>query len=180
MVNLFFFRIFNNMAKKLKTVYRSYTENGERFMICRNSVEGGRYWKGNLCSHWSKVNTDTTATLCYKCVNKVTEPPVFTAKYTPTGRPKGWQWMSQFVDKDGKVYHKGKEQPALKGTLPITVIDKVNKVKRLTKREREAQRRETASTIYSLKKKLAKARFKKDKKPIEVQIRKLTRKIKVK
>ena len=124
------------MAKKLKTVYRSYTENGERFMICRNSVEGGRYWKGNLCSHWSKVNTDTTATLCYKCVNRVTEPPVFTAKYTPTGRPKGWQWMSQFVDKDGKV--------------------------------------------YSLKKKLAKARFKKDKKPIEVQIRKLTRKIKVK
>ena len=39
-----------------------------------------------------------------------------------TGRPSGWHWMNEFVDKDGTVYHKGKEQPKLKGTLPPTEI----------------------------------------------------------
>ena len=168
------------MAKKIKTVYNSYTDGGERYMICRNSIEGGRWWKGNLCGEWVKVNVDTTATLCHRCVNKVTEPPKFTPRYAPTGRPKGWQWRTEFVDKDGKVYHKGKEQPALEGTLPVTIVEKVSNKKRLTKRERETQRRNDASKIYTLKKKLAKAKFKKDRKPLEVQIRKLTRKIKVK
>ena len=28
-----------------------------------------------------------------------------------TGRPAGWHWMAEFVDKDGTVFHKGKEQP---------------------------------------------------------------------
>ena len=168
------------MARRLKVEYRSYNEGGERYMICQNSIEGGRWWKGSLCNEWSKVNIDTTATLCHKCVNKVTEPPTFTPRYKPTGRPKGWQWMSEFVDKDGAVYHKGKEQTELKGTLPVTEIKVVKGKKRLTKREREAQRRKDAATLYNLKKKLAKARFKKDQKPLEVKIRKLTRKIKVK
>ena len=39
-----------------------------------------------------------------------------------TGRPAGWHWMAEFVDKDGTVYHKGKEQPKLKGTLPPTEV----------------------------------------------------------
>ena len=39
-----------------------------------------------------------------------------------TGRPSGWHFMNEFVDKDGTVYHKGKEMPELKGTRPITVI----------------------------------------------------------
>ena len=30
--------------------------------------------------------------------------------------------MAEFVDKDGTVYHKGKEQPKLKGTLPPTEV----------------------------------------------------------
>ena len=30
--------------------------------------------------------------------------------------------MNEFVDKDGNVFHKGKEQPKLKGTLPPTKI----------------------------------------------------------
>ena len=39
-----------------------------------------------------------------------------------TGRPSGWHFMNEFVDKDGNVFHKGKEQPKLKGTLPPTKI----------------------------------------------------------
>ena len=54
-----------------------------------------------------------------------------TKSYKPTGRPAGWQWMAEFVDKDGNVFHKGKEQPKLKGTLPPT---KVKPPKKKTKR----------------------------------------------
>tara|TARA_B100000508_G_C11331704_1_gene214636 strand:- start:21 stop:467 length:447 start_codon:yes stop_codon:yes gene_type:complete len=49
--------------------------------------------------------------------------PETTKKSKPkTGRPAGWHWMAEFVDKDGTVYHKGKEQPKLKGTLPPTEV----------------------------------------------------------
>jgi hypothetical protein len=37
-----------------------------------------------------------------------------TKSYKPTGRPAGWHFMNEFVDKDGNVFHKGKEQPKLK------------------------------------------------------------------
>ena len=42
-------------------------------------------------------------------------------KRVKTGRPSGWHFMNEFVDKDGTVYHKGKEMPELKGTLPIVI-----------------------------------------------------------
>ena len=52
-----------------------------------------------------------------------------------TGRPAGWHWMAEFVDKDGTVYHRGKEQPKLKGTLPPTKIEPKVKTKRRTKEQ---------------------------------------------
>ena len=165
------------MTKRLIPVYKSYIDNGERYMLCSNSVEGGRYWKGVFCGTWNKVSQDTTATLCHKCVNKTTEPPVFTSKYTPTGRPKGWQWMNEFVDKDGSVYFKGKEQVELKGTLDPTVIKPKKQTKRITKKKRESQNRELMAEIYKLKKQLKKATLKKDKKSLEIQIRKINRKL---
>ena len=54
----------------------------------------------------------------------------------PTGRPAGWHWMKEFVDKDGTVYHLGKEQPKLKGTLPPT---KVTPPKKKTKRRTQEE-----------------------------------------
>ena len=56
--------------------------------------------------------------------------------YQPTGRPAGWHWMKEFVDKDGTVYHLGKEQPKLKGTLkPTKVTPPKKKTKRRTQEE---------------------------------------------
>ena len=54
-----------------------------------------------------------------------------------TGRPAGWHFMNEFVDKDGNVFHKGVEQPKLKGTLPPTKVKPVKrkKIKRRTKDE---------------------------------------------
>jgi len=58
------------------------------------------------------------------------------SSYKPTGRPAGWHFMAEFVDKDGNVFHRGKEQPKLKGTLPHTKIKKPKKkMKRRTKDE---------------------------------------------
>ena len=55
-----------------------------------------------------------------------------------TGRPAGWHWMAEFVDKDGTVYHKGKEVPELKGTLKPTTI-KPKKKKPVKKRRTKEQ-----------------------------------------
>ena len=55
-----------------------------------------------------------------------------------TGRPAGWHWMAEFVDKDGTVYHKGKEVPKLKGALKPTKI-KPKKNKPVKKRRTKEQ-----------------------------------------
>tara|TARA_R110000737_G_scaffold215474_1_gene232045 strand:+ start:1054 stop:1566 length:513 start_codon:yes stop_codon:yes gene_type:complete len=168
------------MARDTKTVYKSYIEDGESWMICRNSIEGGKYWTGKYCGEWVNVTSTTTAVLCHRCVNRVTEPPKFTPRYKPTGRPKGWQWMNEFVDNDGNVFRKGKEHPELKGKFPATVIESKKDKKRSTKREREAQKRTSMAALYDLKKQLKKATLKKDIKSIESQIKKLSRKLKIK
>ena len=57
------------------------------------------------------------------------------SSYSPTGRPAGWHFMNEFVDKDGTVFHKGVEQPKLKGTLSPTKVEPKKKTKRRTKEE---------------------------------------------
>ena len=53
-----------------------------------------------------------------------------------TGRPPGWHFMNEFVDKDGNVFHKGVEQPKLKGTLkPTKVKPPKKKAKRRSKEQ---------------------------------------------
>mgnify|MGYP003679890312 FL=1 len=53
-----------------------------------------------------------------------------------TGRPAGWHFMNEFVDKDGNVFHKGKEQKKLFGTLkPTKVKPPKKKAKRRSKEE---------------------------------------------
>jgi len=56
-------------------------------------------------------------------------------KRVRTGRPSGWHFMGEFVDKDGTVYHKGVEQPKLFGTLEPTKVKAKKKMKRRTKEQ---------------------------------------------
>ena len=77
--------------------------------------------------------------------------------YKPTGRPSGWHFMNEFVDKDGNVFHKGVEQPKLKGTLPPT---KVKKPKKKTKRRTKD---EILVAKYKEKKKILKKELQKQK-----------------
>ena len=70
-----------------------------------------------------------------------------------TGRPSGWHFMNEFVDKDGNVFHKGKEQPDLKGTLPPTKIKHKKKAKRRTKEEILLARHEKKKKVLKKAKK---------------------------
>ena len=101
-----------------------YKDKGVRYMKCQSG-----------CCYIS-VADNTVAVRCSKEVNYVIaqmfpEKP----KKEPTGRPAGWHFMNEFVDKDGTVYHKGVEQPKLFGTLPATKVKAKKKMKRRTKEQ---------------------------------------------
>ena len=113
------------MARKKKIEYHSYMENNIRYLACK------------VCGNYEIVGEDAIGVKCSNCVMKtmMREFPIEDKSYKSTGRPVGWHWMKEFVDKDGNVFHKGKEQPKLKGTLPSTVIKKPKKTKRRTKEQ---------------------------------------------
>ena len=121
------------MAKKME--YHSYLENDKLYMACKDG-----------CGTYERVSEETFAVRCWKCVLRITGLPEEPNKYVPTGRPAGWHFMNEFVDADGNVFHKGKEQPKLKGTLtPTKVKPPKKKTKRRTKEQiliaREAEKK---------------------------------------
>ena len=115
---------------------KTFEDNGGYF------IDGVAYMDCKITGQPVKnVSTDATSVIGDKALmgsmykmfpedmEKTTKPA-----YKPTGRPAGWHWMAEFVDKDGNVFHKGKEQPKLKGTLkPTKVKPPKKKVKRRTK-----------------------------------------------
>ena len=118
------------MVKKQKQTYGSFIEDGQKHLQCKR------------CYEYQKVDTDAVAVTCSRCV-----AIYMMAKYPDTipqikkksGRPPGWQWMNEYVDKDGNVFHKGKEQPELKGTLKPTKVKPRKKKKKLTADEKLQQ-----------------------------------------
>ena len=69
------------------------------------------------CGRWvENIGDDAVKVTCAMCVLKAVGFPKEKKSYRPTGRPAGWHFMKEFVDKDGNVFHRGKEQPKLKGT----------------------------------------------------------------
>ena len=115
------------MARKKKIEYHSYMEGNVKHMSCQ------------ICGRYEAVGDETTAVKCGRCVSLIMMnkyPHEEPKSYKPTGRPAGWHWMNEFVDKDGNVFHRGKEQPKLKGTLKPTVV-KPTKKKRKKRRTKE-------------------------------------------
>tara|TARA_B100000424_G_C22790456_1_gene424545 strand:- start:376 stop:756 length:381 start_codon:yes stop_codon:yes gene_type:complete len=88
------------------------------------------------CGRWVEVDTNAHKVTCAYCVQLAVGFPEDIEKPKPSGRPAGWHWMKEFVDKDGTVFHKGVEQPDLKGTLEPTIVIRT-KVK--TKRRTQEQ-----------------------------------------
>ena len=110
----------------VESKYNSFEEDGVRYMQCKH------------CYDYVSVSDDIVAVTCSSCTTRIqlnkfpdTLPKSHMKK--STGRPPGWHFMNEFVDKDGNVFHKGKEQPDLKGTLKPT------KVKPPKKREKKSK-----------------------------------------
>ena len=112
------------MSKKNKQKWISFTEDGQRWMICK------------MCqSEYVSCDEDIVAVTCSHCVTKldmIKFPNTIKKQKVSSGRPAGWHFMNEFVDKDGNVFHKGKEKPDLKGTLEPTKVKPRKKRKKLT------------------------------------------------
>ena len=117
------------MSKENETDLMSFTEKGQRWLQCKS------------CYEYKKVEENTKAITCSTCTLKkaLALKPLdefFSKQRVSTGRPAGWHFMNEFVDKDGNVFHKGKEQPDLKGTLKPTKVKPRKKKKKLSADEK--------------------------------------------
>ena len=83
----------------------------------------------------ANVSTEAKSVIGSRAVMGMVGIPKEKPTRVSTGRPAGWHFMNEFVYKDGNVYHKGKLQPDLRGTLPPTKIVPKKKTKRRTKEE---------------------------------------------
>ena len=119
--------------KQPKDKQRSFEMNGGYF------IDGVAYMDCKITGEPVKnVSTEATSVIGSRAVMARIHqmfPEQDKPKRVKTGRPSGWHFMNEFVDKDGNVFHKGKEQPKLKGTLPPTKIKPKKKAKRRSKEE---------------------------------------------
>jgi hypothetical protein len=140
-----------------------------------NEKTYGWYLECKLCGQMQRSSYTAHWVICSTCTNEMvpwedTLPKtILKERNKASQKPQGWHFMKEFVDQSGNVFHKGKEQPDLKGKLQPTIIKKKEK---LSKKEKEQIRQTLNKEIYDLKQKLKKARWKKDKVIIERQIRK--------
>ncbi len=82
-----------------------------------------------------RVSSTAHSYICSSCVTRMIPFEEDKPKRVSSGRPSGWHFMKEFVDKDGKVFHKGVEQPKLFGTLPATIVKPKKKTKRRSQEE---------------------------------------------
>lgn len=130
-----------------------------------------------LCSRCEEIELEISEEaiggICWICCQKAVEPPAVLIREKKKRerarrpkRPRGWQFYKVFVDAEGNVFHKGKEQPELKGTLQPT---KIEKPKKKTFAEKIAEEEKN-------KEKLLK-RYEKAKKAKERKAKQLSRKL---
>lgn len=92
------------------------------------------------CYNLIKTDSESISALCWRCLQaKVPAPPEINSINTNSNKPRGWALCKLFVDKDGTVFHKGIEQPELKGTLSPTKVKK-RKYTRKKKKETDTQK----------------------------------------
>ena len=122
-------QIKKNGLRGFKPERHSYTDDsGQTWMQCK------------FCCEYQKVDNGTGYITCSSCVMKIDlikfPKTAMTKQKVSSGRPPGWHFMNEFVDKDGNVFHKGKEQPKLKGTLKPTEVKPQKKRKKLSADEK--------------------------------------------
>lgn len=117
-----------------------------------------------------------TAYTCWECVSKMLDCSALPAAKRPTGYPRGWKFMGVFVHANGVVYHKGVEQPELKGTLKPTEIKQVTKDTR-SKAQKADEKQEALLQISNLKKEIKKEKRITYKRKLESQLKQIQKKL---
>ena len=112
------------MAKSVFEKNGGYFIDGVAYMDCKVTGEPV-----------ANVGEDAVSVIGSRAVMGMVGMPDEPKQKVSTGRPAGWHFMNEFVDKDGNVFHKGKEQKKLKGTLPPTKVQPVKRKKRRSKEE---------------------------------------------
>ena len=112
------------MAKNTFEDNGGYFIDGVAYMDCKITGEPVK-----------NVSTEAVSVIGSTAVLGMVGMPKEKPQRVSTGRPAGWHFMNEVVDKDGNVFHKGKEQLNLKGTLPPTKITPKKKTKRRTKEQ---------------------------------------------
>ena len=130
---------------------------------------------GNIkCTKKLVVDVSAVSGLCSRCVQDMV-PSTHSVQKPKSDKPVGWKFMSEFVDADGTVYHRGEEQPKLKGTLPISDVEKIKadqKKRRIAnkkKKEKAAVKKEErlVKTYEKKQKALKKEKIKKESKEVK-------------
>jgi hypothetical protein len=136
------------MKQKPKNKQRSFEMNGGYF------IDGVAYMDCKITGEPVKnVSTSVIGSKAVMARIHKMFPEQDKPKRVRTGRPAGWHFMNEYVDKDGNVFHKGKEQPDLKGTLPPTKVKPKKKVKRRSKEEMLLARHEKKKKVLKKAKK---------------------------
>ena len=116
---------------------------------------------------------------CSDCVREIQAemfPNDFPKPKRPSGFHRGWKFMKVFVHENGTVYHKGVEQPKLKGTLPATPRKETKKDTR-TKAQKQRDRQDLLVNISKLKKEIKKEKRVTYRRKLESKLKKLSKQL---
>ena len=109
------------------------------------------------CGSIVTVSSEAKSALCSICTQEavLVKFPIEVKKVlVPSGKPRGWHWMLEFIDKDGTYYEKGKEIPEKKGKYPPTKIKPLKKKpKHKTRAEKEDEKQRKLVKRHKQKKK---------------------------
>lgn len=128
------------------------------------------------CGALSEKNIETTAYTCWECVMDMWDGSGLPKPKRPSGFHRGWKFMKVFVHENGTVYHKGVEQPDLKGTLPATPKKETTKDTR-TKTQKARDHQELLVEIAKLKKEIKKEKRVTYRRKLETQLKKLSKQL---
>ena len=133
-----------------------YFIDGVAYMDCR---ETGEPVANVSLNSVSVVSSRATMRKCLSLMSNTERDRLFGngASAKSTGRPRGWRWMKEFVDKEGNVYHKGVEQPKLKGKRPVTDVVAIKKERLAAKEVKRKKETKKLIKMAAEKKELKKA-----------------------
>ena len=128
------------------------------------------------CGVQKEASITVTGYTCYECVVDAWDPADAPKSKKPTGYPKGWKFMKQFVHENGTVYVRGVEHPDLKGTLLPTPI-KVREKDPRSKAQKIQDQQDILVQLNQLRKQVKKETRVTYKQKIETQIKKLEKQL---